>query len=71
MMQQDGRIHFQRGSIISLIRSVSNLDYLKSNKSVLEERKSRVVNSDRHSDASIDMNVIIESNDRPGLGNNR
>ncbi len=36
-MMRDGKSHFQRSSIISLIRSASNLDHVKSNQSILEE----------------------------------
>ena len=41
IMFKDAKTHFQRSSIATLIKSVSNQEYLKSNQSVLEERKSR------------------------------
>ncbi len=41
IMFKDAKTHFQRSSIATLIKSVSNQVYLKSNQSVLEERKSR------------------------------
>ena len=71
MFQRDGKSHFQRGSIISLIRSVSNMDHLKSNQSVLEERKSRADLSGISEDG-IDINVEVveqaEAGGAPVLG---
>jgi len=60
MAQRDGKSHFQRGSIISLIRSVANMDHIKSNQSVLEERKSRAENIvPTISEDSIDIAVEV------------